>query len=83
MAVHGVVGVAHDPEGATSGWAVCIGNTVLVKTVSPTRRAALVNWIVTELKMSVFDTWPDDHIDTLFERQKGSAEIRQVEIRIK
>lgn len=50
----------------TSGWAVVQGGEILVKTVSDTRRAAIVNWLVTEAEIMVLNSWTDDRIEAIW-----------------
>lgn len=56
---------------------------ILVKTVSETRRAAMVNWLVTELHFMITLNHTDEAIDELFRRnaaQRGLALIEPVTI---
>lgn len=45
------------------GWAVVSKGKILVKTISDTRRAAIVNWLVTEARVLVLATWTDEDIE--------------------
>lgn len=50
------------------GWAVVSKGNILVRTVSDTRRAALVNWLVTEARVLVLTSWTDDDIETAWHK---------------
>jgi hypothetical protein len=47
------------------GWAVAVNGVIDVRTVSPTRRAAIVNWLVTHGKL-VFAKDSDEKIETMW-----------------
>jgi hypothetical protein len=65
------------------GWAVVQNGELLVKTVSPTRRAAIVNWLVVEGGLFVQDAWSDAMIETAWEHAHSfkNAELAEVTIR--
>ena len=52
---------------AAKGWAVVQKGELLVRTVSPTRRAALVNWLVVEAAVRVGADWNDARIEHAWE----------------
>lgn len=47
----------------TSGWAVIISDRILVKTVSETRRAAIVNYLMVNHGINVRNDWTDERIE--------------------
>lgn len=61
-------------------WAVVDNGGINIRSVSPTRRAALVNWLVTErqLQATIFAT--DEDIERTWEANKGSAEATKVAV---
>lgn len=65
------------------GFAVADDTGILVKTVSPTRRAAIVNWLVAECGVMVRNSFSDQDIEGLFanhQREKPAAQVIEVEI---
>lgn len=67
------------------GWAVVRKDKLLVRTVSPTRRGALVNWIVVEAprgRVMVTNTWDDAQIEEHWARNRGDAHAVPVTIRV-
>ncbi len=48
------------------GWAVVSKGKILVRTVSDTRRAAIVNWLVTERQILVMASWTDEDIERMW-----------------
>lgn len=68
----------------TSGFAaINHRGEILVNTVNETRRAAMVNWLVTELQFLVTLNHTDEMIEELFRRnaaQRGLALIEPVTI---
>lgn len=49
------------------GFAVVQGDVIDVRTVSPTRRGALVNWLTVMPGVSVFANWSDHAIEKTWE----------------
>lgn len=63
------------------GWAVHDTEAgILVKTVSDTRRAAIVNWLCTKGGLLPTMSTPDDLIENEWRARRGSAEVMQVTI---
>jgi hypothetical protein len=63
------------------GWAVTHDGCIDVRTVSPTRQAAVINAIVTQGGVMVMDDWTHDVIDGVWRevsRQRGLSLIRVV-----
>ena len=68
----------------TKGYAVLDGNGhILVNTVSPTARAAKVNWLGTAGGVSVANDWPDEMIAEIFASMRGKAEVVEVQIKVR
>lgn len=65
------------------GWAVIENGKIAVNTVSDTRRAVIVNWLVTTAGVLVLASWTDEHIETLWWKLHGEAQVEQVTISAK
>jgi hypothetical protein len=61
-------------------WAICDGGQIIVKTVSDSRFTAIINWLVTERCMMVYNNDPVDKIEAAWQSMKLTAECREVEI---
>lgn len=61
----------------TTGWAVMEPKNrgILVNTVSDTRRASLVNWLISERNEMVRAVTTDDQIETMWAGLKGEHDI--------
>lgn len=46
-----------------TGWAVVIWDEISVRTVSDTRRNAIVNWLVIDRDIKIYDTTSDEIIE--------------------
>lgn len=67
-----------------TGWAVAKDGRILVKTVSPTRNDALVNWLATDGHTMVMDNATDQQVEGLFNQIKtGHEAVVEVEIMVK
>ena len=68
------------------GFAVIHGGKVLVRTVSDTERAAMVNWLVTEAGKMVYQADTDELIQRQFYRERdrrgGEKDVRLIQVRI-
>ncbi len=62
------------------GFAVVQNTVIDIKTVSPTRRAAIVNWIVTRKGAMIYQQTTDEEIEDLWERHRGDACVMQVDV---
>ena len=63
------------------GWAVAHDGQILLKTVSDTRRAALVNWIYVYGRTTVLDGYSDELIEQLWNDLRGPRnEVLEVEV---
>lgn len=66
---------------SNKGWAVVTnGGDLLVRTVSDTRRAAIINYLVTEHRVliTIFDS--DENIENFWRHYGEYAECREVNI---
>jgi hypothetical protein len=62
------------------GWAVLDDGQINVRTVSDTRRAALVNWLVTERNILILAQTSDEAIEALWHEACGDAICSTVSI---
>jgi len=62
------------------GWAVVQDGEINVRTVSPDRRGAIVNWLVAEAHRFVSAHDTDEEIEDRWERDRGTARVLQVAI---
>lgn len=53
---------------ADVGWAVSDNSAIIVNTVSDTRRAAIVNWLVAGKNVMVYSETTDEQIDVMWNR---------------
>lgn len=65
-----------------TGWAVVDGGEIKVRTVTDTRRAAVLNWLCTEKRLVALMTATDELIEQTWQRQRGDAFAAQVAIHI-
>jgi hypothetical protein len=64
-----------------SGWAVVQDGKLQVSTVSPHRRAALVNWLVCNGVM-VYQNWTDLRIEETWAKFEKLLDIRVVSVQV-
>lgn len=65
------------------GWAVIDGSgNVLVRTVSDTRRAAIVNWLVTVLRIMIMNSESDEDIERAFTNNKNTYRVDVARVRV-
>lgn len=62
------------------GYAVVQNGIINIKTVSPSRRAAIVNWLIVEHSIRIFQWTTDKDIETLWEHNRGCATVNTVKI---
>lgn len=62
------------------GWAVVDDEGLKVRTVSDTRRAAIVNWLVTEAGQFIVRNHTDEQIDALWDHERGDSRVTRVKI---
>lgn len=64
-----------------SGWAVVKSNGLIhIKTVSDTRRAAIINWLVTEKGVRIYAYHTDADIEAIWKHYGAHADCREVTI---
>lgn len=63
-----------------TGWGVVDHDGINIRTVSDTRRAAIINWLVTEARMMISNAHEDDHINALWDAQRGEAVVTPIVI---
>lgn len=61
-------------------FAVIVGEKIDVRTVSDTRRAAIVNWLVVDRGCLILRTDTDEQIEHLWKQEQGDAIVASVEI---
>lgn len=65
------------------GWGVVDDEGLKVRTVSDSRRAAVVNWLVTEAGCMIYDSFSDEQINVMWEAKCGDAMVLPVRIYVK
>ncbi len=65
---------------STQGWAVADPDGLNIKTVSETRRAAIVNWLVVEKGVGIFNTTNDEQIEMAWRNLCGPSEVMEVTV---
>lgn len=70
--------MAYDEK--TEAYAVIADEKIDVCTVSDTRRAALVNWIVVNCGIPLFNWTTDEEIEQIWKERCGNAFVGNVEI---
>lgn len=64
------------------GWAVRGPPGIYVKTISDTRRAAIINWLVTECRVLVRTYHSDDQIDAMWDQARAGASLDATRVKI-
>lgn len=64
----------------TQGWAVADPDGINIKTVSETRRAAIVNWLVVEKGALVTREASDEDIENAWRHLCGPSEVMEVTV---
>lgn len=62
------------------GWAVVENLEIKIKTVSDTRRAAIVNFLVTERDTMILNSMTDEMIERIWFQRRQGAEVEYVTI---
>ena len=62
------------------GWAVIEYGEINVRSISPTRRAAIVNWLCTEASAVLSNAATDIEIEELWATKRGTAVVGKVMI---
>ncbi len=68
-------------EEKAEGYAVIGDSGIDVLTVSTTRRAAIVNWLVVNTRISIVNNTTDEQIERLWNEHSGGATVVTVDIR--
>lgn len=61
-------------------WAVIDSDGINIRSVSPTRTAAIVNWLYTETMVAPKMSWTDDEIELTWQEHKGNAVAARVAV---
>lgn len=64
------------------GWGVVGPAGLLVKTISDTRRAAVVNWLVTDAHILLLQSHTDADIERLWNEYRKDATVERVKIAV-
>jgi len=62
------------------GYAVIYDDEIDVLTVSETRHAAIVNWLIVNRRTPIFNSTTDEQIEQLWNEHGGDATVAAVEI---
>lgn len=65
---------------SSPAWAVADPDGINVKTVSETRRAAIVNWLVVEKSIGVLNSDNDAQIELAWRNLCGPSEVMKVTV---
>ncbi|MEQ1523382.1 MAG: hypothetical protein ABL936_19125 [Aestuariivirga sp.] len=65
---------------AQNGWAVFSGDTPIITTVSPTRTAAIINFLVTEWRIMVLQSATSDQIEQAWQDHKRDFDVHEVTV---
>lgn len=65
------------------GWAIIEDIGIDVRSVSPTRRAAIVNWLVTRKGIMIYHTTTDEQIEAMWKATHDDAEAMPVKVTAK
>lgn len=64
------------------GWAVIENEQINLRSVSPTRRAAIVNFLVTDRGRYISNSTSDHEIEAMFSRDRRGATAVEVTIEV-
>jgi hypothetical protein len=64
------------------GWGVVGPAGLNVRTISDTRRAAIVNWLVTDAHILLLQSHTDDDIERLWNEYREDATVERVKIAV-
>ena len=62
------------------GWAVSQGGKILIDTVSISRRAAIINYLVVYMKIRVYSVLPDKDIKNLWTMRSADVIVHEVTV---
>jgi hypothetical protein len=63
-------------------WGVVAQNGISMKSVSETRRAALINWLEATDRAHITNVLTDDALNAIWEERRGDALVKRVRIYI-
>ena len=63
-------------------WAVVERGAIDLRSVGPTRRSAIVNWLYTEKKVTILNTYNDELIEQTWREWCGDAICTTVEVSV-
>jgi hypothetical protein len=66
-----------------TGWAIILDRKINIRSVSPTRVGAIVNWLMTDAHILVPDSLSNSRIEEYWNQNKGKAECVEVNITVK
>jgi hypothetical protein len=64
----------------SEGWGILDQNGISMKSVSETRRAALINWLAATNRTYITGVITDDALNSLWEERRGDALVMRVRI---
>ena len=64
----------------TTAYAVIEDEKIDIKTVSLTRQAAIINWLVTKKKIMIYNSDTIDDIETYWKRHQGDAKVESISL---
>lgn len=67
----------------SEAWAIVHKGTIDIRTVSPTRRAAIVNWLVVERGYLITNAHTDEQIEMLWELECENETAEQVHVSLR
>lgn len=63
-----------------TAWGVIDHDGLNIKSISDTRRAAIINWLVTDAGQFISSSHDDGHINALWDAEKGEATVSPIVI---
>ncbi len=64
----------------TQAKAIVVEGKIFIASVAPTRLGAIINWLVAECGVPIFQNTSDGEIETIWERLRGSASVVDVTV---
>lgn len=64
------------------GWAVTDEDGINVKSVADSRRAAIINWLVTTHSLAIMNAHSDADVENMWAHHRGSADVGLVSITV-
>lgn len=66
----------------TDGYAVCEAGTIVVESIAPTQRGAIVNWLWTNCKVLITNDMKDHSIFMLWKQHRYTRKAAVIRVRI-